>query len=195
MIGFCPLSLFLLLGETALHKLSTPEVAELLLNSNADLNLPNRFGDSAWSSLIMSSERSSNHLDLVKLFLKKGAEPNKSFENDPKKRYPIHFTTTTEYMDLLMNHGADINSVDRIGQTILFTIVDLVPPNMISLLKHAVDVHHADVNAEKLSDKSTILTNWIWSKFWHTETGAVVDFLIERGADVNHISSVTIFYR
>ena len=194
MINFIFSSLNFFVGETALHKLSTPKVAQLLSNYNADMNLPNHFGYSAWSTLIMNHGNSNNHYDLVKLFLEKGANPNRSFEMDMFKGYPLHFTATTEYMDLLMKHGADINSVDIKGQTLLLTLNDreLGSEKLITLLKHAVEVHHADVTAEITNCKSTILTKSTRYKHWYDVDEHIGDFLIAHGAEVEHISWVIV---
>ena len=153
--------------------------------------MANKFGDSAWFTLMKRNDGGDTHLGLIKLFLEKGADANKPFEEDEDKRYPIHFAATKEYMDLLMNHKADINSVDITYRTVLFMLDRLAPEKMIMLLKHAILVHHADVNAQSF-DKSTILTKCITTLYWNNDGKDVVDFLIAHGADVNHILSVTI---
>ena len=90
-----------------------------------------------------------------------------------------------------MEHHADINSEDRYGRTVLFTFDDLGTEELILLIRHAVTEYHPNLKGIMFKDP-TILTKSTWNKFWYDVDENIGDFLMSHGADVEHVSSVTI---
>ena len=102
------------LGETPLHYLAVEnqlEAVKLLYSKGADLNTIN---DCAVTPL--SEAASLGYTDMVKFLLENGARIKQVPEGDPILHEAIR-SGNPEIVDLLVKHGADINTTDCLGQT------------------------------------------------------------------------------
>jgi len=105
------------------------DMIKLLLNSGADINLPNHEG----TPLILASYGDSGEFkDIVKLLLDAGANPN---IQDNTGAIALMRTENYEIMELLLNSKADPNIQDKYGHTVLMDLTQqLKPGNLLKLL-------------------------------------------------------------
>ncbi|MFO1491368.1 MAG: hypothetical protein U1F77_07465 [Kiritimatiellia bacterium] len=94
-------------------------VTELLSGKNINTELYYRQLTVDLPPLFLAAQ-TDNH-DLVEYLLKKGANP--SFTRSTAKDNVLHFTTSPKIMDLLIGHGANMNSLDYWGRTPLVSAI------------------------------------------------------------------------
>ena len=105
------------------------ETAKEIIAKGADLRgyNPNDFRKASDMSLPLLSAVDKEDLEIVKLLLKSGADPNAGIrgrddEDDEVDRYPLLeavYHNNSEIISLLLKYGADINIRDRQGNTAL----------------------------------------------------------------------------
>ncbi|GLJ59496.1 hypothetical protein SUGI_1511180 [Cryptomeria japonica] len=102
-------------STTALEHASSVEVAELLLNSGADVNSRNDHGRTP-----LMSEKARRRADIAAVLLKNGAEVNAI---DNYGRTALHYALSKRVLKLLLENGADTEIKDEEGETALFKAV------------------------------------------------------------------------
>ena len=98
-------------GFTPLHLAATKEIAELLINEDADVNAK----DKGWTPLYHAAWR--GHKEVAELLIAKGADVNMK---DVEGVTPLHLAADrghTEVVELLITKGADVNAKCDEGET------------------------------------------------------------------------------
>lgn len=146
-------------------------IAELLVDSGANVNLQNGLGGSAiyWAA-------ANGNTGVVRLLLSRGAKPNLLFHNRTSPL--IAGARNPDIVQDLLDHGADANTSDVFGMTALMIAAQSGNAKSIQLLVG----HGADPNAIR-PDGSTALLDAEWSNL--ADTFAITKFLLEHEADPN----------
>ena len=125
-------------------------IIELLVYVGADINVQKMVEGKRMTPLIKVIMLASLHhrasLDLVKLLIKLGADPNVRLNNIINVNSALLYSTTIgnyEIADYLLNHGADVNIRDNYGDTPLMWCSCVTGSADIAelLLKHGADVN------------------------------------------------------
>lgn len=162
--------------DTALHYASqfkNPRLVELLLEAGANPNLKDKFGETP----LVKCACNGNRQGLVALLSRK-ADPSVA---QPRWGTPLHFAAghgDIDAVNLLLSHGAVIDSRDRSGATPLMVSVKLCnryahPWIVNPLLKAGADIHAKD------KDGRTALHHAINPQL----NIPAIDLLLEKGAD------------
>jgi ankyrin repeat protein len=89
------------------------EIVGVLLEHNADVDLPDKYG----FTLLHNASTYSKGLEIVRLLLKFGANPN---ARNNKRQTPLHLVSSWGRMEaahILLAHGADVYAEDENGRT------------------------------------------------------------------------------
>ena len=90
-----------------------------------------------------------DNIEIVKLLLEHGANANTGSQNNsPLMEYCRSFSVTRDMLELFKQNGADLNSIDRSGQTPLITLAYKPEPLNLDCLRFFVE-NGADVNLAK----------------------------------------------
>jgi ankyrin repeat protein len=112
-------------------------------------------------------------VEVVRLLLQAGVDVNKQTTNDNKNVLPLHCVAnlgSVELMQLLLDHGANVQGVDYDGKTPLYSAAELGLHDIIHLLvDHGADVQSVDNNR---------------NAYLHNATGDSVEKLIQLGRRV-----------
>jgi ankyrin repeat protein len=164
-------------GDTPLHAASLHNqlaVAQVLLDSGADVNAKNGYGAFTPGDL-GSVLTSSNHKDPVSLLTVHGID-----QNDMKNGYtPLHLAEFAvghkKMAELLVNKGADVNARAASGATpLFFAVLRDQKDDAQLLLDKGANVNTPDAYGD------TPLACALQLQY-----GSLIQMLIERGADVN----------
>jgi ankyrin repeat protein len=120
-------------GWTALHlNFNHIDVAKLLIDSGADLNLNSR---NALNATPLQGAAATNRLELARLYLERGANVNcRSAEGGS----PLEEAAGSGYLDfakLLIEKGANVNQKDDNGKTPLAIAIQYKQPEMAKFLR------------------------------------------------------------
>jgi ankyrin repeat protein len=145
------------------------EIAQLLINAGAPVN-PSI--TALWSPL--ADAAFAKHFDMMKLLLQSGAKV------DAPDHRGMPLLVSTGFFDpnvttILLEAGADTNTVDREGETALMKASGYGVKETIKVLIE----HHADVNRKDVKGRTALM---------HAAAGHVSDaipLLLENGADPN----------
>ena len=120
-------------GWTALHlNFNNLEMAKLLIDSGADLNLNSR---NKLNATPLQGAAANNWIDLAKLYLSRGANVNCRSEEGGS---PLHEAAGNGFVDfarLLIDNGADVNQRDDNGKTPLTIALQYKKPEIAKLLR------------------------------------------------------------
>ncbi len=114
------------------------EMSQLLVEAGADVNALGMAGKE--TPLIIALTHS--HFDIAEYLLKHGADPNIP-SGGSSGNYPLEFTSTAHIVDMLLNHNAKVDVVNRNGQSLLFEALRS-PTKLKKLLTAGADVNAAD---------------------------------------------------
>ncbi|KAK5988121.1 Ankyrin-3-like protein [Cladobotryum mycophilum] len=131
------------------------------------------------------------YIDVCRLLLDNGADPNSTFINPPILTQVMNDYTGNdkqlEIFDLLLSHNADANAKDGDGVPVLMHAVKSTQAEV--FLRKLLD-HGADVNITDSSNETAL--------YWASENHKhdLVELLLEKNPDVNIVSSsgVTALY-
>jgi hypothetical protein len=169
-------------------------VGRVLVELKPDLKNAN-FKYSAPISTYLGGEhiRHSGDVEVVKnlqSMIKLGCNPNEVTESNGGKRFkPASFATvrmnsdklwSPEILATLLSNGADPNSVDEKGKTVLFIAVAENAPEHIAMLSR----FKANMNAVNKQGRTPLMYH-----LEKTSDPSSYDALIKAGADVNFVSS------
>ena len=102
-------------GWTALHlNFNNLEMAKLLIDSGADLNLNSR---NKLNATPLQGTAANNWIDLAKLYLSRGANVNCRSEQGGSPLHEAAGNGFVEFGRLLLENGADVNQEDDDGKT------------------------------------------------------------------------------
>ncbi|XP_065343666.1 uncharacterized protein LOC135941846 [Cloeon dipterum] len=133
-------------GETALHLAAYKGSTELtikLIQCGADVNSKNNHGLTCLNIATVN-----RNLDLLEVLLKNKADVNneyKLFGNTP-----LHHAALENYpeiLEMLVNHGADVNLQNKNGWTALHLAARYNPELSQTLLDHGADVNSKEIDA------------------------------------------------
>ena len=120
-------------GWTALHlNFGNLEMAKLLIDSGADLNLNSK---NKLNATPLQGAAAFNRIELAKLYLSRGANVNCRSEGGGT---PLHEAAANGFVDfarLLIDHGADVNARDDSGKTPLADALEYKKPEIEKLLR------------------------------------------------------------
>jgi ankyrin repeat protein len=147
-------------NRTPLHLAHSPEIAAVLIENGANVNLKNESGSTALMIAV-----SNGMLDFVKLLIKHGADVNAL---DVESNSSLHIACNTmidnfEIVKMLIESGAKVNSRDKEGRTPLMIASlgdfceggECYPSNkriIRLLLKYGADLNIKDNNNETALD-------------------------------------------
>lgn len=120
-------------GWTALHlNFNNLEMAKLLIDSGADLNLNSKNNLSATP---LQGAAAFNWLDLARLYLSRGVNVNCRSEGGGSPLHEAAANGFLEFARLLIDHGADVNQRDDNGKTPLGNALEHKKPEIERLLR------------------------------------------------------------
>lgn len=139
-------------GCTALHFAPSGEIARLLLDAGAYVDV----GDLCGQTALFQAAYDGN-VEVVSVLIEYGAEVN---AHDQHGFAPLHSTPSAKIVKLLVEAGADIDARDELGRTALFTATTDRKTEVVStLLELGADVEIRDDycrTALDYSDKKAI---------------------------------------
>lgn len=159
-------------------------------------------------ALAFTLERNGDGTEVVDFLLNKGADAAGANANGVPIIILAARQTSVEYMDLLVQHGADVNKTTKSGDTALTSIVQSRSTNSVIdscidfLLKNAADVNHSNssknnavdlaarfgqfASLEKMFNFGAVLSVESKALINAAQEGyvAIVDFLLSHGASV-----------
>ena len=175
----------MLLLPSIIHKISTmtdddPDKMNKFISENRDeINAKNFIGNTA---LHIATEK--KHLNTIKSLLKNGADINiKNNENvtaliSTLNKKDKNYNTTYEIIELFIEHGANVNEVDKIFQSPLFLAAhNYDSPEIIDVLISA----GADIN---YFPKESQLCTPLMAAIMNNNTQVAI-YLIKKGAKLN----------
>ena len=115
-------------GVTPLHFATTKEIAELLIDNGADVNV--KHGLSGSAPLHYAAYK--GHKEIVELLIAEGADVNAKDEDGGT---PLHYAGTKEVTELLIAKGADVNAKNDFDQTPLDWAIENNRTETIDLLR------------------------------------------------------------
>ncbi|SPR09714.1 ankyrin repeat-containing protein 16 [Orientia tsutsugamushi] len=138
---------------SALHKaisLRDINMATLLLNNGANVNIQNNYGRTPLHSAILFN----SHIDMLRLLLNNGADVNLPDMHDTS---PLHYIIkvsrcSINRIQLLLDNGGNINLQDDNGETILHTSASYNRRDIVEFLLN----NNADVNIKNKSGKTPV---------------------------------------
>lgn len=140
------------------HSEETESLIEALLNHGADPNItiknPNPTFD-GYTPLFVAITTPNPNPRLVKLLLEKGANPNATFRGTNILMNIVSNQSNIEILDLMLNHGADINARDPNGLTpLMYATFNKEKPELIitELLKRGANPKLTDNRGHNTTD-------------------------------------------
>jgi ankyrin repeat protein len=120
-------------GWTALHlNFNNLEMAKLLIDSGADLNLNSK---NKLNATPLQGAAANNWIDLAKLYLSRGANVNCRSEEGGSPLHEAAANGFLEFARLLIDSGADVNQRDDNGKTALTNALQYKKPELAKLLR------------------------------------------------------------
>ncbi len=120
-------------GWTALHlNFNNLEMAKLLIDSGADLNLNSK---NKLNATPLQGAAANNWIDLAKLYLSRGANVNCRSEEGGSPLHEAAGNGFVEFARLLIDNGADVNQRDDNGKTPLTISLEYKKPEIEKLLR------------------------------------------------------------
>ena len=165
-------------------------IASILINAGADVNY---IGNNNGVKLpVLHAAISESNVDILKLLLSKGADPNCERVLADGSRYSplldsIHVWPNDEITKLLIGAGADVNYVGFTGGVKFSVLHAAIHESNVDILKLLLS-KGADPNCERVladgSRRSPLLDSIVE---WPND--AIASILINAGADVNYIGN------
>jgi cytohesin len=180
-------------GSTALHLAAYPnhqELVALLLSKRADIEART---DEGWTVLhyacappVFPASTTPPRIALVDLLLKNGANVNTAGKGDATPLHQAIFYKQQEIAEHLIAKGAQVNAKEITGETPLHDAVRVGSKEMINLLlTKGADVNALSQSGTPLHTAAYFLAIGHGDAAWVQEKIAIVEFLLNRGANAN----------
>lgn len=158
----------------ALTKSDRSEIAEILINRNADLNLKNDEGQNA---LLLAAEHSKRNTLLT--LLGKGLDINQRDKGGNTALMHACWSCDIDKVQLLLDNGADVNTKNRHGETaLMFAVKGRCEKSLTEIIRALLDKGH-NINDKTDEGKTTLMMAASLGNI------GLVKTLLERGADAN----------
>jgi uncharacterized protein len=147
------------------------EVAEILINRNADVSIKNDKGESAF---LLSGAH------IMKTLIDKGIDINQRDNNGNTALMKAAWRCSVDNVRILLDKGADVNIKNNVGETALMSAIaaSCEDQKYIDLVRALLD-KGADINARTKEGKTALMMAAEDGKI------GIVKALLERGADPN----------
>ena len=199
--GFTPLRL-------AVHDFNF-EAVEYLLSKDADPNIED-FNDITPLIDVASTFKSEDRTKMLSMLLKANADPRKvDSSGHSALRILLRHNPTIEEIDLLVSFGSQVNSSTKKGVKTMYEAARLPPPVFMFLASIGGEVNavcrngdtalHAVAETEYIENAKLILSTGIQVNTMNKKkrtpifnsvyfkVTSMIDFLISKGADINHV--------
>lgn len=148
-------------------------IVNYLIEHGAEINFIAAFGET-----LLHEAVGHNMFSTVELLLKKGSDHTKTTEYG---KTPLFYANNVEMIKLLINQNAGtLTDVDKEGNTLLHNAVGIKPE--FEIVKYMLK--HVDVNIMN-KDGDTALIEVLSFDYFPEKRQVIVDYLLEKGADVN----------
>ncbi|AAR83361.1 CNPV015 ankyrin repeat protein [Canarypox virus] len=146
------------------------KMLKVLLSYGADINTVDNAGKTPICCAVIR-----NLIDVTKELISLGADINKGdINNMTPLHHIVRFAKSTELIEILLDHGANINAVNNFGETPLHVLNGARDHIATTLITRGANVYAVDYNGNTLLHKAVINSN------------AMLVNLIKLGVDVNH---------
>jgi ankyrin repeat protein len=160
---------------TAASSKGYKDIASLLIEKGADVNLAGRFG---WTPLM----EATSHPDMVKLLIAHGADVQARSHSQETAIRHAAFGGNLEAMQILIEHGADVNAHDKYNSTPFMQAIKMDNAETARyLLRQGADINAA-LNKSYGSSYGGC-TPLIYAV--RENKTAMAKLLVEQGADIN----------
>jgi hypothetical protein len=157
---------------------------QTLLAAHPNLNGRNTAGYDLLSHAIMLTTSygpyrdGAQHVDAVRLLLEAGMDPNHSHDPDGKSpiamvSYRLDDPPGNQVFRLLLDHGADPNSLDSDNRPVIFDVWQNLD-NVRALLDHGANIEVHD------TDNNTPLLFYVWNGRWDAAA-----LMLDRGVNID----------
>lgn len=164
------------------------DIANALIEAGADVNALNKADDIKCPILINTIAKTK--VDMVKLLLEKGANPNceRKFDNgnyhsalsDAVKQWPNY-----EIAKALIDSNADVNAFSRVDTVKTPILIDAIAASNLEIVKLLIS-NGADPNCERISVDGDCFSA-LYDSVVQWPNIEIAMTLIEAGADVNYV--------
>lgn len=176
-------------GNTALiiacFEFGAAPVVRELLDHGADVRAASKVGNNA-----MTAAAEAGDLAVLRLLLDRGADPNAKAAGPPSMAEVTALMTAAqsghlESVRLLLAHGAEVNRQTVHGNALNFAALTHRQDVVRLLLEHRADVDVRGQRIQSFRRTDTGLTPLIYAAHQERNDATLVQWLIDRGADVN----------
>ena len=197
--------------RTLLHYACQDDEAKvkLLLKYGADPNIAENRGDgidSGYTPLIFAVDRSTPKIGIIMALLQAGADVNLKTNRGVSPLQKSVYRENIQITKLLLDHGADVNSVNAFGETPLFSICMASKDERVQLLKLLLE-HGANPNIKNIDGKTVLMAmlhanfsddssddefsddDFFDDDFFYCGNPELYKVLIEGGADINAVDN------
>ncbi len=163
-------------------------VAKLLIINGADVNATDQYHNTSLINISKKSHSCKRGLDLAKLILKHGANPNAINENNTALNRAV-INEDKELIKLLLNNKAQIDHQEDQVEAPLITAVTM---NNLNMVKFLIEECNANIEIKNEIEKhafSVFYGNTALMFAAYQGNIDILKYLIDKGANINHQNS------
>jgi len=162
------------------------EIVKLLFDHGAKINAKPMGGQSPFIRASSGVSRPA-HIDIMKLFLKNGADINEIGNNGVTALMNAAAGGYIEITKMLLEHGADVSIRSRQGETAITRACSAYKKDRPEIVKSLID-HGADIH---VTDKRNHNASLLYLAAQNGHTG-IVSLLLDKGMDINEKSGIVL---